>query len=53
MGRASERVGSYGAPTGHKYSKLRVGRLRNNDIGWLEVGMADTEMTEGRGPGDE
>jgi len=25
----------------------------DDDIAWLEVGMADAEMTEGRVPGDE
>ena len=32
---------------------VRVGRLRNDNIAMLEVGMADAEMTEGRVPGDE
>ena len=32
---------------------VRVGRPRNDDITLLEVGMADTEMTEGQTPRDE
>ena len=33
--------------------QTRFGRPRNDDIGFLEVGMADAEMAEGGVVGDE
>ena len=33
--------------------QVRVGRPENDDIGRLEVGMADAEMNKGRDPGDK
>ena len=33
--------------------QAKFGRLRNDDIGLLEVGMADAEMAEGGALGDE
>ena len=33
--------------------QAKFGRLRNDDIGLLEVGIADAEMAEGGALGDE
>ena len=33
--------------------QVGVGQPQDNDIAWLEVGMADAETAKGRVPGDE